>query len=421
MDKTPDNIRDSSDVGDQIQRRFRYQAVYAAVIAIELLKENSELEKVYCEHHDDILVRRKDGKFIAIQVKTREQGRDALKSTDEEVKKSILKFMKLNSKYGNQFSKFVIVSSVGFWKNKKNQRNLDYLRELALEYSKIDIPRQEIRNYHNNLMKHKKRADMTEELDFNEKDVELVLARLELQTASAIEDIEMRLQLIIGSLDYFKERTILEVKKATEALIERTSKAGALSHEFKERDIYKLFKEPKEFEDGVAIKGKLITSQIVEEIIKSAFVDRIVLKGGNYITPDELPKEMRVGRKKMAAGQVKLGNISLINNQKNAAEHLLVKWFHRYEAKDAQDKYKQVALIVHTECAESFSETYNKEIPFGERMLKNVRKRIRTRYREERDLFFNCRYEHLMGFVGILTEDCTIWWSDCFDLVVKEQ
>jgi len=43
---TPANTLDTKDPDDDVQRRFRYQAAYAAIISLDLLDENSEFEEI---------------------------------------------------------------------------------------------------------------------------------------------------------------------------------------------------------------------------------------------------------------------------------------------------------------------------------------------------------------------------------------
>jgi len=72
--KTPDSTAPREDIGADTQRRFRHQAAYIALVSLGLLEADSPLEELYCEHHDDILLRLKSGRFSAIQLKTREIG-----------------------------------------------------------------------------------------------------------------------------------------------------------------------------------------------------------------------------------------------------------------------------------------------------------------------------------------------------------
>jgi hypothetical protein len=407
--KPIEEIRDTGDCGDDVQRRFRYQAVYAAQLSLKLLEQGSEFDAIFCEHHEDILVRRKDGLYIGVQVKTKQDGGMPFRATDDAIKKSLLRFAKYKKKYDGQFSKFVIASSVGFWKERENISNLEYL---ICQAKGPDGNKQIVARYVKQLIK--KGGDQEEIL--TDDDLLKIMPLVEVQHTSALPDIETRLQGAISYVDSLKERPFYDLKNAADALIERTVKAGALSHEFGLRDIYKLFEKPDEIEEEAVIKGKLITKRLVEETISSACGTEIVLKTGNYVLPNRLPATMQVGCKKMVAGGVKTSNINLAKAQKNAGDYLLVKWFHQYNAEQAKNRYGQVALIVHTECQEAFSEAYRKDEAFGEEMLKKVRERLRRRYKDERDLFFDCRYEHLMGFVGTLSEDCLVWWSDKFPL-----
>jgi hypothetical protein len=79
----PDETVDRSDPGDDVLRRFRYQAGRAALLALLTLDDTSGVVEVFCEHHEDVLLRRVDGRFDAEQVKTRADGTSPFKSGDE--------------------------------------------------------------------------------------------------------------------------------------------------------------------------------------------------------------------------------------------------------------------------------------------------------------------------------------------------
>lgn len=134
----PDKTLSATDPGDDTQRRYRYQAVYAAIISLDLLDEESEFEEIFCEQHEDTLVKKKDGTFIGIQVKTRAPGRELFKSNDESVIKSLKRFVELSVEYPNHFSRFVLATNYAFWSEKKNSSNLRYLLKLAKEAVETD-------------------------------------------------------------------------------------------------------------------------------------------------------------------------------------------------------------------------------------------------------------------------------------------
>lgn len=109
------NELENADTGDDTQRRFRYQAAYAAIISLDLLSPISEFDEVFCEHHEDILVRKKDNSFIGIQVKTRESGRDLFKANDPDIVHSLKRFVEQCIRYPNQYSCFVLATNYAFW------------------------------------------------------------------------------------------------------------------------------------------------------------------------------------------------------------------------------------------------------------------------------------------------------------------
>lgn len=68
-----------ADPGADTSGRFRYQAGYAALLAVGMLDEAPGVSAVYCEHHDDVLLELDDGRCDAIQVKSQADGVAPLK------------------------------------------------------------------------------------------------------------------------------------------------------------------------------------------------------------------------------------------------------------------------------------------------------------------------------------------------------
>ncbi len=68
-EKTPGNTLDTSDTGDDVQLRFRYQHAYAAIQCLRMLSSTGGPKAVYCENHEDVLIENNDGKFVGVQVR----------------------------------------------------------------------------------------------------------------------------------------------------------------------------------------------------------------------------------------------------------------------------------------------------------------------------------------------------------------
>jgi hypothetical protein len=134
--KTPAKVI-SQDRGGDTLRRFRYQATYAAILSLSLLEDNTEISAIYCEHHEDILIQKCDGKFIGIQVKTNDDKKqEPLKSNHEPVIETIRRFIQHELKFPDQFEKYIIAANCGFSDKTNNTNNLKYLLNLA---QKVDI------------------------------------------------------------------------------------------------------------------------------------------------------------------------------------------------------------------------------------------------------------------------------------------
>ena len=79
----PIDKRDNSDPGDVILRKFKYQHAYGVILAVAMTTQTNELETIWCEQHEDFIAQRKDGKFEAYQVKTKDSSSGPWNISDE--------------------------------------------------------------------------------------------------------------------------------------------------------------------------------------------------------------------------------------------------------------------------------------------------------------------------------------------------
>ncbi|MGY3584986.1 hypothetical protein ACVIGB_005954 [Bradyrhizobium sp. USDA 4341] len=102
----PDTVLDKTDPGADIARRFFYQHCYAAINAIRLITDPQDVAEVICENHEDILVKRPEGSFVAMQIKTRALILPPFKSSDAQVKSALVRFCTLDKTFPNAFDTF---------------------------------------------------------------------------------------------------------------------------------------------------------------------------------------------------------------------------------------------------------------------------------------------------------------------------
>ncbi|MGB0385149.1 MAG: dsDNA nuclease domain-containing protein [Ardenticatenaceae bacterium] len=412
---TPDKSLSATDPGDDTQRRYRYQAVYAAIICLDLLDEESEFEEIFCELHEDTLVKKKDGTFIGIQVKTRVPGRELFKSNDKSVIKSLKRFVELSVEYPNHFSRFVLATNYAFWSEEKKSSNLRYLLKLAKEAVETNS-NQLTRPLPGYIKKLIKKIDLGPNVSVTSDMILNVLCRVELQDdLPKFDDVESRLANQILSFYDVGEAGYDDLLRATKALINKMFEAAALQHVSAKQMYFALYSDPAQARTDAIIDGKRITKQSVEDILTESLFGNTLLSTKNKIEVADLPQGITTLALKMAAGKVSARNIRRIIDFKYSAQILINRWIYKSPRK-ANRHYKQLMLIVGNECEEAYDLVQTENKPFGQEMLNEVRQRLRRRLANDPHLFFGCEYEHLLGIVAILTEQCEVWWSEEFTI-----
>src|SRR5262249_24117861 len=81
------------------------------------------------------------GRFRGIQIKTREDGSVPFKAVDEEVVKSLQRFIEEEREFPDKFEHFVFGCNCGFWQEKKNGSNLPHLLDLAKGKTRAGAPK----------------------------------------------------------------------------------------------------------------------------------------------------------------------------------------------------------------------------------------------------------------------------------------
>lgn len=413
--RTPEDLLDLNDPGDETQRRFRYQATYSAIMSLAMLEEDPEVAYIFCEHWEDVLVKRSDGKFIGIQVKTRATGKDAFKSADEEMLKSIKRFIQLEEKFPGNFERYVIAANCGFWQGKRNSSNLKYLLELAQALSPEDI------------LSNSYLLCLTKKLTASPKEhnilIAKVLRKICLENSPGLEDINARLAGTLGHCSHVSHFTVPRITKLADRLTESMLKAASIPKSSPREEYLSLLKDPEQELVNLTIRGKQFTRDDLLNLFngfqaESSISPHIVsLTTYKHPSLSELPKGMRTMDLKMVAGEIPVKNISLAKDHKHSAEYLLSQWLFKYGHQKANAQYQQIRNIVLTECQEAYDEVFKVDTPFGVDMLQKFRKQMRERHRQDKSLFFGCTYEHLCGIAGVLTEECLVWWSSEFELL----
>jgi hypothetical protein len=415
-DLTPANMLDAKDLGDDVQRRFRYQAAYAAILSLTLLDDNSEFEEIFCEHHEDTLVKKKDGTFIGVQVKTRSPGKNPFKSDDEQILRALKRFVEQALEFPQYYSRFVLATNYAFWTEKKeNSKNLFYLLQLAKDAvaSKTTTLKRSLSTYVNDLIE---RVDSGKSVTRD--NVLDVLSKIEVQDNNLpkFDDIESRIARHIPDFYDVGEARYDELLKVAKILINKTFDAAALSSVSAKQMYFALCSNPTQARTNEIIEGKRITRETVERILQECLSADTLLRTRNPVLLSDLPRGMWKLELKMAKGGIYASNINYAKDHKYSYETLFDTWICKYSnnLQKARERYEHLNVIIGNECQEAYDIASQKGEPFGREMLIDVRHRLRERLKNEPESFFDCKYEHLLGVAGVLTELCNVWWSEEF-------
>lgn len=399
---SPDTTIAAGDPGDETLRRYRFQWTYAASLCVMLLDESYETDEVFCEHHEDILVKRNDGQFIGIQVKTRESDQPLWKAKDESVVGSCAKFTKLEIQFPGQFKEFRFLSNHPLYA----AGNSNDLREVLNQVKLIASVEGLERPYQSYVRKIAREADCSERT-----------ALMVLQKTTARDDLpklrdtEIRL---VGDLTSVwigaEDLSYRQVEQAATNLAVECQRASSLAHQDILPAYFSAGPNPEGTEQQERLAGKRFDRQRVHEILEAGATTPVATLNSG---PSDLI-EPGIGDDDLLSQKLDAGGFSAVSlnsaaDLRNKADYLGLTWIKKH-GEDGLQRYQHVRSIVHREAADAFEETKNEDDNFGVHMLHYLRSRLKDRFLDGTELF-DCSSEHLEGYAYSLTSECKVQWS----------
>lgn len=255
----PDRTLDELDKGDDTQRRFRYQAAIAAIVSLDMLRADSKIEEIFCEHHEDILVKIKGEGFIGYQVKTRELGRGPFTFNSPEIMRTLERFVKSERTFPQHFKRYVIAANCGFSKKYKDYRNMTYCFKILRSKTKDKSIFSDAFNARIDELS--LRVSCTREFVIN------VLKKVWVQETPSLEEYEVYLADQIAMLTPNVSQDHLVLKQAATSLIETMLQAASLTHTSPRTAYFALLEKPDSARTDAIINGKRITKATVQIIL----------------------------------------------------------------------------------------------------------------------------------------------------------
>jgi hypothetical protein len=400
----PESTPPAEDVGADTQRRFRHQACYIAMLSLGLLEDDGPLQELYCEHHDDVVLRLKSGLFKAIQLKTRLLGGVPFKARDGEIVNSLRKFAALEVRFPGRFESYLLASNVGFWHEKKNGSNLEYTLN-----SLRGGPATRCETLLEKIAGTKPAIDRGA--------VSAALLKVQLKVTPGLDDVESKLREQLAQISEFRGRRYDELKAASDSLRGRIFEASSLAGVGTLPEYIEVCSDsPQSLRDQHVIQSKRISKATVSEVLNRELSSPGLLRTHQCVPITELPTGMNRMEIKMAAGGLSVKEIDHLKDLKFSTESLMQQWLYMYGPKRTQQYYEHLRVVVRGECLGAQESSQNAEGLYANRMLTDLRQRLERRSSSQAAETPQCGQDHLLGMAGILTEDCKVWWSAEFDL-----
>jgi hypothetical protein len=407
IDSDPSVTAGAADVGDDTARRYTYQWTYAGILACALLDETSELADVFCEHHEDILLRYDDNTFTGVQVKTRQLDGDPWKANEQTIVAACGRFVDLDHRFPGKFRGFIIASNHPFLSQKKTGTCLPYLLKVAHEAANVDLADPKLRTYLKVLAKGAKRSESECLATLKKCRCDPSLPKLEhikRHLASTISDV----------LGPSQDSSIQLLERAADALVAECHKASALDHvQCLPAYISALSNPAAELERVIA--GKRITPIRLRDVLDSAMTTRPLLVGAGLGRP-ALGAPYSILDRKLGAGGFSIVSVLAARDLRDKAEYKSIEWMNRYGEPEGLKRHEHIRTIVHVDCATAYENSKRSDRPFGKEMLESLRHRFIARRETGDTPLYDTLGEHLEGHAYALTNDCKVWWSDPFPI-----
>lgn len=413
MPISPTDILDENDPGDETQRNFRYQHGYGAILLISSYVNSLPYISVWCEHHEDLLAETDSGTFDAYQVKTRKPENGEWTIVDEEMKKCLKRFVELYKKFGHQIGKFAIVSNVTFMTcdlNLKDQarviKSLVRLLEAVTTCDNIHLLPTKFAGVF---------AGLVEEFGCTAEELHYVLKRTELVKGPSRDSFDTEISHShLTKCPECRHFDFTNLNKIRDEVIQKVYAASSLKIDNSLEHIQSI-QNPSQ----AKLNGKRLNVSVVRDCIHECndYVFR-------YQPVDSSLTLTKGSTTHILAKKLEYGNLnSLIktfNRRTISAEERLLEASYENPS-TIESLLTQLESVVQAECddaeLEALLETGEKShADFGPKKYLKVVQRLKAIADQRPDLVHSEPFETLIGIAGLLSENCSVWWSETFNL-----
>lgn len=398
----PDTVPATGDPGDDTARRYRYQWTYAAIVCCMLLDETEDVAEVFCEHHEDVLIKHVDRTFSGLQIKTRASDQEVWKTSDDAVRSSCGRFAKLEAEFPGRFRAFRFLTNHPLYAagNGQDLRHVLQTIRAVASVSNLSGP---VARF---LTRVASEAGCTAEVAFT------ALSKTDASDdLPKLPDIEMRL---ITTLTPVWTRAAdcshASVVRGARSLASECGRASSLAHQEVLPAYLPATVDPAGTELAARLVDKRFDPSRVLEILDRSLNETGTLEGdpGAFVEPGTGTTDLLL--KKVDAGGFSAVSRNSAVDLRDKADYLGIVWTKKHGRTSGLQRYGHVRSLVLSDAARAYEATKNEGLPFGLEMLSDLRSRFKQR-RTEGSQLYESSNEHLEGFAYSLTSECKIQWS----------
>lgn len=378
------------DKGDDSLRRFRYQISYTSIIVIEMYEKLKPYEKIWCEHHEDILIKLNDNTYYGIQIKTKEWG--SLKLSDQIVIDSFSRFVELEKSFPNKFHKFILVGNNFHEENTGTNINL-----LIKEIKEVE---NRLNGYSANTEKYLKKIEG--EIDFIVK----ALKKVECRKGPSLEDIDA--VVIRDFLNHAKEckrlipHQIEQLYSDLIQLIFNASSKNSLS-----KYVYTLISEDNTVPSE--IKVKLITRERISPLF-DRYKPEFYLQSRSKTLANSKNGTVEKFERKMLDASIDPSVIENMIDLITTAEYSIFESSQVDPENTIKSRIDDLEVKLKTVYSESKTRLESKRgtRDYGKQLLQLIENELHRIVTYEPNTVFCQSYYVLKGYLGILIRECDI-------------
>jgi len=366
-----------------------------------LLDDTEDVVEVFCEHHEDVLLKHRDGKFTGQQVKTRELNQPLWKAGEAQVKMTCARFIQLDMRFRGCFRAYRFLTCHPIYVA-NNSQSLGYVLSQIESALNIDDLPSSVRSW---LRRVAREAAASETAAFDALKKATASAELPKLQNSLMRLIHTLLGCWSGAADCSHE----SVTRAAKALVDDCAGASALDHE-QLLPAYVLAVHQPALEVRARIEGKRMTADRVQTILADGLNRTASLVGelAGMQQPGQGSSDLLL--KKLDAGGFSAVSRNSAEDLRDKADYLGIVWTKKLGRAKGLERYDHIRSVALNEAARAFEATKNDGQRFGPAMREELRRRFQAR-RFRGEQLFDCSDDHLEGFAYSLTAQCKVLWS----------